>query len=455
MRNFPLCLALLCSLTGLTQCSPTGVTQEAGTEALFLKINNQYSRIDASLNLPQQPTKQIVLVQAHPWGSSAGSSFPARPLADEGYAVLSLNTRAVNKSGGQPDEMLEPLLLDVAAGVQEMKDRGYQTIILTGGSAGGPLMSLYQNVAENGNAVFKGQQKLYRFAGFFDQSGKPLSLPKGDGLIFRNPISGTGTTFLNRLDPSVLDEETGRRDPSLDMYDSVNNFNPKTGLASYYEEFIKKYGRAQAARMNRLIDLAQRRFATVQEGKGPYTDDDLIIISRVNARLYFTDMGLGHGKSPHLVLPDDTVSIPGHDRAPGHYSLFGQVSDRNSSVQSAVVFTTRSFLSMRAVRAGFINPMATTLKEWGVDVTSTNNTTVGNMMQVQAPWVLFAGTADDKINTAELIYNEAKSKDKQIIVLRGATHGITSVDSERFSDTKTLRRIMVEQMVQWINKRFR
>lgn len=66
------------------------------------------------------------------------------------------------------------------------------------------------------------------------------------------------------------------------------------------------------------------------------------------------------------------------------------------------------------------------------------------MMQVQAPWVLFAGTADDKINTAELIYNEAKSKDKQIIVLRGATHGITSVDSKRFSDTNTLRRIMVE-----------
>jgi esterase/lipase len=110
---------------------------------------------------------------------------------------------------------------------------------------------------------------------------------------------------------------------------------------------------------------------------------------------------------------------------------------------------------MRAVRAQFINTSATTLKEFGVDVESTNNTTVGNMMHVSAPWVLFAGTADDKINIAELIYNEAKSKDKKIIVLRGATHGTTSVDPKRFLSTPALRKLMDDEIAKWVNERFK
>ncbi len=444
MKAIAFSLALYFSFPGLILAD--------SAEAVYLKVRNQYAQIDASLHLPKRPSR-IAIVHAHPWGNRLGS-FPADALAERGYTVLSLNTRAVNKAEGQPDEILEDLLLDVAAGVQEMKDRGYQKIILMGGSAGGPLMSLYQKVAENGNSAFAGENKLYKFRGFFDKNGKPLSLPKGDGLIFRNPLAGTSTTFFNRLDPSVLDEDTLERDPSLDMYNPANGFNPETGLADYSQEFIKKYGRGQAARMNRLIEMARKRYAAAQAGKGRYTDDDLVIVARTRARLFYTDMSLGHGQHRHLILPENEVGVPRHDRAPGHYSLSGKVSDRNVSVQGAVVYTTRSFLSQWAARADFINPMATTLKEWGVDVTSTNNTTVGNMMQVEAPWVLFAGTADDKINTAELIYNEAKSKDKKIIVLRGATHRITSVDPKRFLDTAGLRKLMVDEIAKWIDQRF-
>ena len=336
-----ICLFLLSSLL-FVGCQPASPVEEA-TGPLFLSVNNKYARIQAALYEPSQPGK-IAIVHAHPWGNRL-ASFPAAKLAEEGFAVLGFDTRAGNKEGGQPNETFEPLLLDVAASVQEMKDRGYERVILIGGSAGGPLMSAYQNVAENGNAAFAGERKVYKFPGFFEEDGSPISLPEADGLIFRNPIAGTSTSFLNRLDASIVDEETGERDPSLDMYNPSNGLDSKTGTASYSEEFILKYGRAQAARMNRLIDMAQRRLAEIEKGKGPYTDDDLMVIRETRARLLYTDMSLGHGTVPNLILPENETAIPQHDRAPGHYSLFGGVQDRNASVRGAVVHTLRSFLS--------------------------------------------------------------------------------------------------------------
>lgn len=439
---------LIFLLTGLASLVSAG-----STESTFLRIRNQYGSVEATLHAPN-PRGEIAIVQAHPWGDSLGS-FPEAALAEKGIAVLSLNTRAVNKDDLAPDEIFETLLLDVAAGVEEMKERGYEKIVLMGGSAGGPLMSLYQNAAENGNAAFAGERKLYKFPGFFEKGGSPMRLPKADGLIFRNPIDGTASSFLNRLDPSVVDEATGKRDASLDMYNPANGYDPKTATANYSKEFIERYGQAQAARMNRLIDAAQKRLGAMSGKQISDRDSGYLIITRTRARLLYTDMHLGDGAQPHQVLPGNKQEVPKHDRVPGHYSLFGETPERNDAIQGTTSHQLTSFLSARAVRARFVNPMATTLKDWGVDIESTNNTTVGNMMHVAAPWLLFSGTADDKINTAELIYHEAAAKDKKIIVLRGATHGITSVDPKRFLSTEALRGLMVDEMVKWINERFR
>lgn len=421
-------------------------------EAIYLRIGNQYGNIEGALYLPKQPTK-IAIVHAHPWGNEL-AGFPNAELAEKGFAVLGFNTHAVNKDDLGPDATIEPLMLDVAAAVQEMKDRGYEKVFLMGGSAGGPLMSLYQNVAENGNAVFAGEKKLYKFLGFFEKDGKtPRRLPKGEGLIFRNPICGLATTFLNRLDPSITDEVKVKRDPALDLYNLANGYDPKTETASYSKAFIDKFEHAQAARMNRLIDTVLTGQTLTKSGEGPYSDGGIILVPGTRARLMYTDMHLGNGVGKYLILPENVVDVPKHDRAPGHYSLFGDTPDRNNSVEGVMIHTYNSFLSAHAIRATYINPQATHLSEWGVDVESTNSTTVGNMVHVSAPWILFAGTADDKINVAELIYNEAKSKDKKIIILRGATHPIASVDPKRFLDTKGLREIMVAEIVKWIKDR--
>jgi hypothetical protein len=426
--------------------------QAASTESTFLQIRNKYARIQATLNLPKQPAR-IAIVQAHPWGNSL-DSFPAADLAAKGFAVLSFNTRDVNKEEIGPDGIFEKQMLDVAAAVQEMKDRSYEKIIIYGGSAGGPLMSLYQNVAENGNKAFAGERKLYKFPGFFEKDGAEMRLPPAVAILFRNPIDGTSTSFLDRLDPSITDEAGVTRDPSLDMFNPANGYNPKTQSASYSKAFIEKYGRAQAARMNRLIDTAMGRAASAKSGKGRFTDGDVLVIPGTRARLFYTDMSLGDGAQEHLVLPENKMMIPKNDRAVGHYSLFGEVPDRNKSVEGVIMDYVDSFLSFRAVRAKFINPMATRLEDWGVDVESTNNLTVANMMHVSVPWLLLSGTADDKMNSAELIYNSAKSKDKMIIMFRGGTHPLAPVDPKRFGTTEAMHGLVVDQVAKWINARF-
>ena len=108
-----ICLFLLSSLL-FVGCQPASPVEEA-TGPLFLSVNNKYARIQAALYEPSQPGK-IAIVHAHPWGNRL-ASFPAAKLAEEGFAVLGLDTRAGNKEGGQPNETFEPLLLDVAASV--------------------------------------------------------------------------------------------------------------------------------------------------------------------------------------------------------------------------------------------------------------------------------------------------------------------------------------------------
>ena len=234
------------------------------------------------------------------------------------------------------------------------------------------------------------------------------------------------------------------------MFDPANGFDLKKGLASYSPEFLKRYGKAQAERMNRLVDFAQKRLASPDRN---YSDDDLIVIRATRARLLYADMGLGHGHFAARVIPGNLQTVPRSDRTPGHYSLFGQVGDRNASVEGVVVHTLRSFLSMRAVRASGFDPTATSLAQWGVDIESTNSTTVGNLMHVKIPWVLYSGTADDKINTAELIFREAQNPDKSVVFIQGATHQMTSVNPER-QTTEAVRSMLGDEIAKWIQARY-
>ena len=65
--------------------------------------------------------------------------------------------------------------------------------------------------------------------------------------------------MLDENDPSKIDA-------SLDPFDPKNGFNAN-GQSVYSEEFMGRYFKAQAARMNRLVDKALAMREEIRQGK--------------------------------------------------------------------------------------------------------------------------------------------------------------------------------------------
>ena len=77
----------------------------------------------------------------------------------------------------------------------------------------------------------------------------------------------TRSQALTYVDPAVINNTLGNRDPSVDMYDPANGYVIATDGATYTSAFIKRYTAAQAIRNQDLISqaldlLQQRRIQT-------------------------------------------------------------------------------------------------------------------------------------------------------------------------------------------------
>ncbi len=99
---------------------------------------------------------------------------------------------------------------------------------------------------------------------------------------------------LRSLNAAVLDERDPRKiDPALDPFSPANGYDPKT--PHYSDAFKQKYFKAQADRMNRLIDEARRRLAAMKAGTDAYPDDDVFLVVRgEGARLMEIDPSVHH-----------------------------------------------------------------------------------------------------------------------------------------------------------------
>jgi alpha-beta hydrolase superfamily lysophospholipase len=255
---------------------PADAAPRVQTVSEFVRIADAFATVDAVLHRPAGAQPAVGLVYTHPFAQSSLSGYVCDALPRRGFAVLCFNNRLSNNQ--QFNSIWEPIALDVAAAVSEMRRRGYARVVLIGLSAGGPTMAYCQDVAENGNAVFRDGATLSGFRGFFGRDGAERRLPPADGVILTNPSSGIGASGLLRLDPSVVDEQTGRRDPSLDMYEAANGYDAATGTARYAPAFLARFRAAQCDRMNRLIEATRARQAAVRAGTARFADDDVAVI---------------------------------------------------------------------------------------------------------------------------------------------------------------------------------
>lgn len=339
-------------------------------------------------------------------------------LPKRGFAALCMNTRYDN------NELIvdfDRIALDVKAGVEFLrKQPGIERVLFLAHSGGGPTLSFYQAVAENGIAFCQDPRKIAPCRS--DLAG----LPPADGIAFTDAHPGVPVILLRSLNGSVLNETPKSFDPLLDPYNPANGYSA-TASSNYSEDFQNRYFAAQSRRMNALIDAALGRQAAIRAGAGPYPDNDLFPIPHGGnpgagpggaSQLHSLDtkISLRRTKSPRKLLKNDGTISEQIITSVSPVELNTKDST-NAFDTGTKLLTLRSFLTTQAIRS--------TNSLDGIDHCTAINDTVCALGSISVP-VMIAGMGGYLfIRDSEEEYEAAKSADKDLVFIEGATHGFT------------------------------
>src|SRR5437899_1837148 len=327
-------------------------------------------RISAALYKPDKgPAPHIAFVIGHRTANYL-NHIGCRELSSRCFLALCFNTRFQNN---ESQVRWEETPLDVKAAVEFVRRQpGITKVILFGHSGGGPLMSFYQAVAENGPAYCQKPARLVK-------CGDDLrGLPPADAIVFADAHAGNPVQALRSLNPSVT-IDGGKRyvDPALDLFDPKNGYNPN-GQSHYSKAFQDRYFAAQAKRMNELIDRALAIQERIKKGDYPYPDDDILLIpsggnpgagAGGDAKLATLDpaiAGLRSTARPEKLLKNDgnivTQIVKSVEVAEPGMAKTNRAFDTGTKI-----FTLKSFLSANSTRATNANG--------GIDYWSSNKST--------------------------------------------------------------------------------
>jgi len=142
----------------------------------------------------------VAVVNMHEDGNRL-SDIACTELVKRGFYVLCMNGRSDNN---EAMDFWNDLPTDVAVGVKYLRETlKVSKVLLYGGSGGAPLMTFYQNVAQNGPSVCQGPNKLIPCTN--ELAGLPRLTVSFCEMVIREPPS-----IL--CDPSIrpLSETTNR-----------------------------------------------------------------------------------------------------------------------------------------------------------------------------------------------------------------------------------------------------
>lgn len=394
-----------------------------------------------------QPAARVGILVVHRTSNVMGS-LACTELSKRGFMVLCLNPRSDNN---EAKVKWDHIALDVKTGVSFLrKQPGISKVILLGGSGGGPTMSFYQAVAENGVAYCQASNKILKC------SSELAELPPADGIIFRDAHPGNPVIAgVRNLNPAVINDaeiinqnKAPKIDAKLDPFNPKNGFNPN-GPSTYSEAFKKAYFEGQAKRMNLLIDLALEKLRRIEAGPHPNDDAPFMVPHGDAAKLFQLDLSiLKSTTAPRKLLKNDgsideccvlhsvRVAVPA-------------IAKQNATFDGGTLFlTVRSFLSANAVRA--------TNSLDGIDHCSSNNSTVCAVQHISVPVLFGAMGGHYFVRDNEIHYEVAKSKDKDLITIEGATHGITpcrECETTKGQYSNSVKNFF-DYVAQWVNARF-
>jgi hypothetical protein len=417
-----------------------GVSREgaAQSSAVYLQLS---PTVKAVLYSPEASVKaRVAVVNLHEDGNRL-NDIACTELVKRGFYALCMNGRSDNN---EALDYWNDLPLDVATGVKYLKETVKASkILLYGGSGGGPLMTFYQNVAQNGPSVCQGANKLI-------PCGNELAnLPPADGIILRDAHPGTAVNTLRSINPSLRrDDKPGQVNAALDPFSAKNGFNT-SGPSHYSREFQERYFKAQAVRMNRLVDGALAKLRAMEADKYYYKDDDAFVIhGSEGGRLAEMDPDIHPGTvKPQKLLKNDgtivtevikSVRVPATKNAERARSFY----------DGSKLLTVRSFLGTRAIRAKHALD--------DIDYCSNNNSTPCHLQKITVPILILGMGGHYFLRDNESHYEVSASADKEYIVIEGASHGIRPCrpcESTPGQYSNTVKNTF-DYMQKWINARF-
>ncbi|HTI85980.1 MAG TPA: hypothetical protein VL966_05190 [Alphaproteobacteria bacterium] len=404
----------------------------AQSDPRFVRLG---SKVKGVLYMPDSgPAPKVGILLMHE-DSNFLVHIACTEFSKRGYAVMCVAGRSDNN---EALDTWNDLPLDAALGMKYLRETmKLPKVLIFAHSGGGPLLSFYQSLAENGPSVCRGPTNL-------TPCGDELAgLPKADGMIFFDAHPGTAINLLRSLDPSIVHEnEPDSVDPKLDPFNPGNGFNP-SGESHYSAEFKERYFRAQATRMNRLVDAAVRMRKTGR----PYPDDAPFMIPRASARLMELDLSIDRGteKPRKFIKNDGTIvtQVVNSVRRPAP-----RRAKENRTFDGGKLLTVKSFLGARAIRA--------THAMDDFDVESNNNSTPAHLKHIHVPILMMAAGGHYFIRDNEKMFDLAVSSDKDFAVVEGAAHGIvpcTACEETKGQYGNSVKNTF-DYMKAWIDKRF-
>ena len=225
----------------------------------------------------------------------------------------------------------------------------HQKVILIGFSGGGPSTTFYQATAEKGRLLLPGAEQAHAMPDALPD------LPRADGLLLLDAHPGNTVNSMRSLNPAVLDENDPSKidfiSRSLRSQEWVQSERP---VRSIRQEFMDRYFKAQAARMNRL-DRQGAGHARRRSGRAKVspTDDAPFIVYRDRARLMDFSMSVHPGTTRAARSCSRTTAPSDRNRSFGARRRSPKTPRLDKTLSNGTKFLTlTSFLSANAIRAG-------------------------------------------------------------------------------------------------------
>jgi len=424
---------LLAVVTASVAWQPVAFAQErtggaSGLRTTYVRVGGRGDTAsDGVLYEPPAGTapSHVALLFAHP-GARNFNHASGREMARRGYRIL-----LITNEGDEAADQYGP---SISAALKYLRGlAGVEKVVIITHSGGGHHMAFYQNAAENGPGACAGPEKIAPC-----RVDRVKGLEKADGLILLDPTLGAFHQ-MSSVDPAVDSAKPRERQADLDMFTAANGYDAANRRAAYSHEFAARFYAGQAARSAALIEQAKARLALIEQGKGDFKDDEPFVVpgmgpNAIGARLYQPDVRIvSKTRAAHRILKADgsvTKEIARSVRPPSGARPDESLGTLGVMSQSTTV---REFLAKSGIRIAS-NFAFTEDNIVGVDWKSAMNSTPGNAEGITVPTLVMAMTCHYLMVPAEIIYDHLAAKDKELVMVEGATHGFAPCKPE-YGDT--------------------